>query len=593
MTVEFDQFASFHVHPKSLDTGSTVKSFADKEVELGSGCLTCTDHGTVEAVNEVYELAQKKGLIAIPGLECYFRDDYSPILQKMGITRTDKVPHGNNKEKWRQDHPDGTYYEYIKYMHLTCHFQDYEAYTTAVKLLSKADLRAEKHGSERKPMFDMNDIEELASKNVTMGTSCLIGGVSRFLIGPNSVEGAKKHFEWLHHLFKDRLYAEIFPHVCDSYWAQGIYMDVVDENGVAEKLRFHENKRLRTILKEDEGITAGELAAVFNARIHTHLLQVKNRTKWVDFEKNYKILKVEKIEGFLQNECIPNFAPDGDLQYGCNRFILEMAEKYGVKCLVSSDAHYANPDDKTSQDVRLAQSGSWKFANTYHLMSSQEAWPYFRDKLSIPETQYRQWIDNSREWRDSFKDFKFKKLDTLPRRFYPKDTLQNLKTLIQKHGRMSNDPVYLARLKKEINLLHKNGKVDILPYFFLLEDICSFYVRQGRLRGEGRGSAAGLYLNYLLGITHLDPIEHGLTTERFITDTRILSGKMPDIDQDLPSRDLLEGGKADVVEVLMEDGTKHILPETLKIETKQGVMSVLEAVEKQADILPWWQDQVR
>ena len=47
--------------------------------------------------------------------------------------------------------------------------------------------------------------------------------------------------------------------------------------------------------------------------------------------------------------------------------------------------------------------------------------------------------------------------------------------------------------------------------------------------GPGRGSAAGSLVSYSMGITDLDPIEHGLIFERFLNPARI---SMPDIDVD-------------------------------------------------------------
>ncbi len=47
--------------------------------------------------------------------------------------------------------------------------------------------------------------------------------------------------------------------------------------------------------------------------------------------------------------------------------------------------------------------------------------------------------------------------------------------------------------------------------------------------GPGRGSAAGSIIAYALGITNLDPLEHGLLFERFLNPERT---EMPDIDID-------------------------------------------------------------
>ena len=51
--------------------------------------------------------------------------------------------------------------------------------------------------------------------------------------------------------------------------------------------------------------------------------------------------------------------------------------------------------------------------------------------------------------------------------------------------------------------------------------------------GPGRGSAAGAVIAYALGITELDPLEHGLLFERFLNPERV---SMPDIDLDFDER---------------------------------------------------------
>ena len=51
--------------------------------------------------------------------------------------------------------------------------------------------------------------------------------------------------------------------------------------------------------------------------------------------------------------------------------------------------------------------------------------------------------------------------------------------------------------------------------------------------GPGRGSAAGSIVAYAMGITDLDPLEHGLLFERFLNPERV---SMPDIDIDFDER---------------------------------------------------------
>ncbi len=526
----FKQFATPHCHPASLDSASTPAQFAKREVELGSPTITTTDHGTLNAAHQVYELGKKSNLIPIIGIESYFRDDNCPILTKMGIPKTDTIPHGNNRDEWRARHPEGTFIDYCKYFHLTLHAMDYDGYLTIVELLSKADANAEKHGTERKPMFVWSDVEEIASKNVTATSSCLIGMTQRHLMNQGNLDGANAYFERLNHLFRDRFYVEVFPHECTHNYVKAIFIDVEGQNGT-ETIRYKWEKKLKT----DGGeLDAESLANTFKSGKHKTLLGQMNYRKWEDLEPK-RIIAVRKEEGFLQNECKP-WSPNGDVQHGTNRLVLDLAEKHKIPVLISDDSHFAYENDKVIQDIRLSQGNVWKFHNSYHRFSSDEAYLHLNHSQGTSEKEFEGWIQNSYDWSERFRNFKFQCEPSLPTKFYPEDTLKHTKELILKHGRFQNKPEQVARLKQEIDLFHRNGTLDLLSYFQIDEEVCSFFESKGIITGFGRGSAGGVYLAYLLGITRNNPLDYGLSLDRFLTKDRILSGKLPDIDQDLSKR---------------------------------------------------------
>jgi DNA polymerase III alpha subunit len=539
--VAFKNFVSPHVHIQSLDSASTPEAFAEREVQLQTGALVVTDHGTLVACPKVFELAKDKDIVKknggkpltpILGLEGYFRDDDCPIIAANGVKKN----------------ADGKYVDYLKYCHFTTHFIDQSAFKTGIKLLSRAPI--ERHGAETKPLFDWEDMEELAASNVTITTGCLIGMVQRHLLQNNDPEMAKKYFDRMRGIVpKGNLYVEIFPHVCSHNWVEGVFI-TVQEEGAKEpvKLRWYAGKNLKTNVGE---VKAGELAQAWKKKDHgkhEYLLGVKDFRVWTE-RTPAKILTVEHIEDFIQNECRP-WCPDGDVQLGANKFVLELAKRYDVPVLISDDSHYATPDEKIVQDVRLAQSGSWRFYGSYHRQSSDEAFQYFRDKMGVDERTFEEWIDNSYAWASRFKDFKMESKPSLPKKFYEeryaevgaKNSLEYTMHLIKEHGRMNwKDPKMVNRLNEEIRLLHLNGHIDLLPYFFIDEEVCRYYRDQGMLTGPGRGSAAGLLLTYLLGITHVNPLRYNLSLDRFLTLDRIKSGKLPDIDQDLPTREPLVG----------------------------------------------------
>ena len=91
-------------------------------------------------------------------------------------------------------------------------------------------------------------------------------------------------------------------------------------------------------------------------------------------------------------------------------------------------------------------------------------------------------------------------------------------------------PGHTERINYELDVMIKMG---FPGYFLVVADLVNHAKKVGIRVGPGRGSAAGSLVAYALGITGLDPIEHGLLFERFLNPERI---SMPDIDLDFDER---------------------------------------------------------
>lgn len=108
--------------------------------------------------------------------------------------------------------------------------------------------------------------------------------------------------------------------------------------------------------------------------------------------------------------------------------------------------------------------------------------------------------------------------------------------------------VYVQRLKKELDVIHKMGFND---YFLIVFDYVRYAKSHGILVGPGRGSAAGSLVAYVLGITNVDPIEHDLLFERFLNEERV---SMPDIDIDFQ-----DDRRDEIVDyVIQKYGQEHV-----------------------------------
>lgn len=511
-------FASVHVHTQSLDTGSLWDSWVKREKELETGALVSTDHGSLGGCRTGYRLAKKNGLIYIPGIEGYLRPSKCEILEKHGIQKDD----------------DGTYKSYIKYLHFTMHHLDEDAYLAQSKILSKRfEDSAEKHGKELKPIYTWEDLEELSNYNITIASGCLIGMVMRFIHQHNNFEIAEDYYQKLRALKPGNFFVELAPHVCDRNWDSAVYATLKDGSEI--KFKAHKNLKLSTF---EKGFQAKELARKKMPE-GTSLTAIMENRKWVEREP-VEVVKMELREGYTINDCMP-WAPDGDIMTGCNKFLFHLANKYGDPVVIGDDAHQAYPEEKVVQDVKLMSGGdNWRFTTNNYRYSSDDAFKHFKERMDIDESTFRGWVDNSLQWRDRFKDFKFNDRLHLPAKFYPENTLEYVKKIIDDVGRMNwSNEKYKKRLQDEIKIIHSNGKADFLPYFFTIKDALKQYEDAGELTSPGRGSVGSLLLAYVMRITHVDPVEYDLPKERFMTPERFLSGKLPDIDLDLPGKELL------------------------------------------------------
>ncbi|HEV8149399.1 MAG TPA: PHP domain-containing protein, partial [Gemmatimonadales bacterium] len=90
------------------------------------------------------------------------------------------------------------------------------------------------------------------------------------------------------------------------------------------------------------------------------------------------------------------------------------------------------------------------------------------------------------------------------------------------------DPTYRERLEHELEILRELG---FAGYFLVVAEIAA-YARQRGIALAGRGSAASSLVAFLLGLSTVDPLRHGLFFERFVHPAR---RDLPDIDLDLPS----------------------------------------------------------
>ena len=217
--------------------------------------------------------------------------------------------------------------------------------------------------------------------------------------------------------------------------------------------------------------------------------------------------------------------------------LLKLGKELKLPLLATNDLHYTFHEDAAAHEALLCvQSGStladpkrFKFENDeFYLKTPAQMRELFKE---IPES-----CDNTlliaercnvklREDENLLPAFTVPQAET-------EDSWLRKEAERGLHERMKDKatPEHITRLNYELDVMIKMG---FPGYFLVVADLVAHAKKVGIRVGPGRGSAAGSLVAYALGITGLDPIEHGLLFERFLNPERI---SMPDIDLDFDER---------------------------------------------------------
>jgi DNA polymerase-3 subunit alpha len=226
-----------------------------------------------------------------------------------------------------------------------------------------------------------------------------------------------------------------------------------------------------------------------------------------------------------------------DIENRVREDLLKLAKDLKLPLLATNDLHYTFAEDGAAHEALLCvQSGStladpkrFKFDNhEFYVKTAAQMRELFKD---IPES-----CDNTLLIAERCNVTLREGENLLPQFEVPQGESEDswLRTLSHKGlvDRLGDrvTTVHIQRLDYELDVMIKMG---FPGYFLVVADLCSHAREVGIRVGPGRGSAAGSLVAYALGITGLDPLEHGLLFERFLNPERI---SMPDIDLDFDER---------------------------------------------------------
>jgi len=485
-------FISPSSHPASFLTGSTLDSMLNKTKNLNTGYYVCTDNGMLTSSFKAYNAAKKKGLKPIIGCELYFVD------RECDITRNTKS-------------------EKIKYYTITLHAKNQKAYQYLVKKVSEDNRPVIKILDQEYPTFNWKDLEEFSNEDFT----AVLGGpqdivTKNYLVGENGV--AVRVFNKLKNIFGSNLYASIIPISFDKKWVTSSVFTFTD----GQTVTLDSSILAETDYAKTFRVTLEEVAS----KIGKHKYIKKIYVNGIGYNVNKDIISA------CNNN---NFKPiNVDIYKKYNDLMIVLANRFEVPMILNDYSYYSDNEDKLAQNLKLGE--EVRIAPDHSIKTTEEVKDYFEKNYDLRFLENL--IDNSYKWASAFDDFELKYDYQLVQDH--ENPLAATMEIVKRVGRFdANDPVQRKILKHEIDVIHNNGVLDFLPYFFPIEKVLNYYTERGKLVGPARGSAGGSFLMYCMGITQCDPIKYGLYFSRFLTLGRIKKGTQPDVDVDLPSRDLL------------------------------------------------------
>jgi len=227
-------------------------------------------------------------------------------------------------------------------------------------------------------------------------------------------------------------------------------------------------------------------------------------------------------------------------QDSLNEAIRALAKEVGRPTVATVDSHYVNREDAMTHIELKTISTGRDFVMSGGFGVSSEFFFKAREEVQLPDKEKDMTLDIAERCNVTI-DLKKQRFPSYRPREGEMDGIDTHDILLRKkltdgwQQRLTKeqraDVTYTMRAQQEFKEIAAAGFVD---YFLIVADIVNWAKDNGIWVGPSRGSVAGSLLAYLLNITDVDPIKHGLIFERFYNSGR--SHSAPDIDTDIELR---------------------------------------------------------
>ena len=547
-------YTMYHQHSENSvkDSPLTIKDMVKRAKEVRATSLTLTDHGTMTGVIEFLAECSKNGINGIPGVELYVETPYA------------------------------------KHAHLTAVAKNYRGYQDLCMLLTEGNKRLEGIGGIVSPIVTLKQLKTyLADGNVILSSACISGVLASILTYNDQIN---------HQMEKEKARMAKCVDPKDPAYVKNKELEQQyskETETLTERKKELTKLAGRPFKKRQAGLTAltgealeeaeakleadmreSEDAAVELEKVKSDLTKAKRRysavhtlcrkaetthVKWNESNEALEKLKASLLtreQAYEKAKKLALWFKDTfgydfriELQYhglGSERFVMNelcrIARECQIPVIAANDAHIAIREQAEARQILKAlRFHRWEDATAFDLeLYMKDEKELYQALVSVlPEDMAKAAILGER------------RVGNECHVEIPKDT--HYPAYRNADGTIPANPGAILRTKAQEGIRKRfpNGTwtkeyQDRMDYELSVIDdlgysnyilVVADYINYAKSIdpngvGPGRGSGVGSLVNYLIGITNLDPLKYNLLFERFLNKDRVSN---PDIDTDFSS----------------------------------------------------------
>ena len=547
-------YVSLHTHSThSIGDGiSTPDDLARRAAELGMPAMALTDHGRMSGLVSFEKACHEHNVKPIMGMEAY--------CCGIGRSRTERTNYTMDTRDLagKPGHEKSCY-------HLILLAKDETGYDNLCRLTTESYAT----GFYYKPRIDYELLHEHRD-GLIVCSACVLGELS-MAVQDDDIDKARRVIDWFRGEFGDDYFVEVQNH--------GLPMEL---NAMQTLRELADDSDVRTIVTNDSHYTLKG-----DAKLQKTVMLINRHKSWADADVRGSFFDDASVDGqraiedehggegdsdpifetsselYVKSydEMVEALRPNGGEDGRVERELantLEIAERceYEIPFIDPSDTDaYILPKYDVTTDVRYEEYERSSFAIPDYI--TKACVKELRDEGHDDVNEISDYLDASDMealrflmWlcEDGLRRRVIPKIDAggnpMPEEMWIRNKPKGMHVIhthkspdeqwVRKQveaGRTRDDMIqeYRDRLAYETGVVVAKRFVN---YFLIVQSYVNYVRAQGEMVGPGRGSGAGSLLNYLSGITSVDPIPNDLLFFRFLNKDR---KGYPDIDVDFSS----------------------------------------------------------